>query len=128
MCGVEGAIHAVSDFFAENDNDFGVLMLDARNAFSSINRIVILWNVRILWPRASRFIFNTYRGWSQLIMKKCSTPLFSPEGIVQGRQGDPMSMFIYAIATLPLINELKDSMHTQILPHDMLMTPLLQVI
>ena len=44
-------------------------------------------------------------------MKKCSTPLFSQEGIVQG---DPMSMLIYAIATLPLISELKDSMHTQI--------------
>ena len=62
MCGVKGAIHAVSDLFAENDNDFGVLTLDARNAFNSINRIAMLWNVRILWPRASRFIFNTYRG------------------------------------------------------------------
>jgi hypothetical protein len=112
QCGIEGAIHAVSDLLRENDNDYGVLMVDARNAFNSINRIAMLWNTRILWPRASRFIFNTYRGWSPLIMKNCNTVLFSQEGIVQG---DPMSMFIYAIATLPLIRELEDnSSYTQI--------------
>ena len=92
--------------FNENESDYGVLMVDARNAFNSINRIALLWNTRILWPRASWFIFNTYRGWSPLIMKNCNTVLYSQEGIVQG---DPMSMFIYAIATIPLIRELEDS-------------------
>ena len=41
-----------------------------------------------------------------LIMKNCKTTLFSQEGIVQG---DLMSMFIYTIATVPLIRELEDN-------------------
>ena len=31
-CGVEGAIHAVFDMF--NSNDYGVLVMDAQNAFN----------------------------------------------------------------------------------------------
>ena len=106
QCGIEGAIHAISDMFNENERDYGILMVDAHNAFNSINRIALLWNTCIQWPRASRFIFNTYRGWSPLIMKNCNTMLYSQGGIVQG---DPMSMFIYAIATIPLIRELEDT-------------------
>uniref|UniRef100_A0A1X7TNZ6 Reverse transcriptase domain-containing protein n=1 Tax=Amphimedon queenslandica TaxID=400682 RepID=A0A1X7TNZ6_AMPQE len=65
-CGIEGAIHSVSDLF--HSNDYGSLTMDTSNAFNSINRISLIWNIRILWPRASRFIFNTYRGWSPLIL------------------------------------------------------------
>ena len=102
-CGVEGAIHAAVDLF--DSNDHGVLVIDASNAFNSINRLSLLWNVRVLWPRASRFIFNTYRGWSSLIIKGCNRTLYSQEGVIQG---DPLSMFIYAIATVPLIREVEN--------------------
>ena len=104
-CGIEGAIHAATDLFESHDDSYGMLIMDARNAFNSINRISLLWNIRILWPRASRFIFNTYRGRSPLILKGCNEILQSSEGIVQG---DPLSMFMYAVATLPLIDELED--------------------
>ena len=100
-CGIESAIHTANDLF--QDNDVGMLVIDASNAFNSINRLSLLWNVRVLWPRASRFIFNTYRGWSPLIMKGCSTEILSMEGVTQG---DPLSMFVYAIATIPLIHKL----------------------
>lgn len=53
-CGVKGAIHAVSDLF--NSNDYGVLAMDATNAFNSIN-------IHILWLKASRFISTSYKGW-----------------------------------------------------------------
>ena len=100
-CGVEGAIHAVSDLF--NSNDYGVLTMDATNAFKSINRISLIWNIFVLWPRASRFIFNTYRGWSPLIERGSTITIFSREGVVQR---DPLSMYAYSVATIPLIQEL----------------------
>ena len=62
---------------------------------------VVLWNSRITWPRCSQYSFNTYRGWAPLVLKGSGSMLHSKEGITQG---DPLSMFIYAIATLPLIN------------------------
>jgi hypothetical protein len=103
-CGIEGAIHATADLF--HSNDYGILTMDAHNAFNSINRTSLLWNIRVLWPRASRFIFNTYRGWSPLIVRGSNSTIFSREGVVQC---DPLSMFSYAIATIPLIRELEDA-------------------
>lgn len=102
--GIEGAIHAAKDLFA--NNDMGMLVIDAKNAFNSINRMSLLWNVHVLWPRASRFIFNTYRGWSSLILKGSNESIPCREGIVQG---DPLSMFLYAIATKPLIRGLEST-------------------
>ena len=99
-CGAEGATHAMSDLFDSHNDSYGMLIMDAENAFNSINRSSLLWNIRILWPRASRFIFNTYGGYSLLILKGSSEVLHSSEGVVQG---DPLSMFIYAVATIPLI-------------------------
>ena len=81
-----------------------MLVMDAENAFNSINRTALLWNIRILWPRASRFVFNTYRGWSPLIIKGHDVGLYSSEGVIQE---NPLSMFLYALATLPLINQLQ---------------------
>ena len=49
--------------------------------------------------------FNTYRGWSVLVLRSSSTYLYSKEGVTQG---DPLPMFIYAIGTLPLIRSLYD--------------------
>ncbi len=71
-CSIEaGGIHAATDLFQslDHDHDYGILNMDAWNAFNSINRLSLLWNLRVLWPRASRFIFNTYRDWSPLILK-----------------------------------------------------------
>ena len=79
----------------------GSLDGDASNAFNSLNRIVVLWNSRVTWPRCSQYLFNTYKGWAPLVLKGSASMLHSKEGITQG---DPLSLFIYAIATLPLIN------------------------
>ena len=41
----EGAVHAINDLFQEHcSDDWGVLMVDASNAFNSINRLAVLWN------------------------------------------------------------------------------------
>ena len=40
-----------------------------------------------------------------LVLRGSSTFLYSKEGVTQG---DPLSMFAYAIGTLPLIHSLRD--------------------
>ena len=67
--GIEGAVHAMSDLLDANINSvdgWGVLLVDVSNAFSSINRTAMLLHAHVLWPRCSRFLFNSYCGWSVL--------------------------------------------------------------
>jgi len=45
-------------------------------------------------PQCARFLFNTYRGWSMLVLRGSSTFLYSKEGVTQG---NPLSMFMYVI-------------------------------
>lgn len=103
--GIEGAVHAIREIFDANSEDgYGVLMVDARNAFNSVNRVVGLWNARIYWPRCSRYLFNTYRGYFQHY-NRTTEPLHSKElGVTQG---DPLSMCFYAVALIPLVKSLQ---------------------
>ena len=104
--GIEAAIHCVRELFEDMANDgCGLLLVDAKNAFNSVNRCASLWNARILWPRGARYLFNTYRGFSKLWISGSSEFLFSKEGV---SQGDPLSMLMYAMAVLPLIRRLSD--------------------
>ena len=104
--GIEGAIHVMAGLFLQHgvSSGWGVLLVDASNAFNSLNRIAMLWNVRVLWP-CSRFVFNTYQGWATLVVRGSQEYLYSMEGVMQG---DPLSMFLYAVGTLPLIHSLKN--------------------
>jgi hypothetical protein len=107
--GIEGAIHTMENIYEENcsqNNDWGLLLVDANNAFNSLNRISALLEARVHWHRCSRFFYNTYRGHAELIVSGCSKRIFSKEGVTQG---DPLSMLLYAIATMPLINCLESS-------------------
>jgi len=80
-----------------NSSGLGVLLIDASNAFNSLNRISMLFHVFTLWPRRAHFTFNTYRGWPVLGMHGMSDYILSKEGVTQG---DPLSMYVYAIGTL----------------------------
>ena len=84
----------------------GVLLVDAQNAFNSVNHVGALWNARVLWPRCSLFLFNSYRGYAKLLIQRFGHFLLSKEGVTQG---DPLSMMLYAVAVLPLIRFLEDS-------------------
>uniref|UniRef100_A0A1X7UQH3 Uncharacterized protein n=1 Tax=Amphimedon queenslandica TaxID=400682 RepID=A0A1X7UQH3_AMPQE len=105
--GIEAAFHTVHELFEANANSvWGLLTIDASNAFNSLNRVALLWNAMVLRPTAARFIFNTYQGWSALVLRGSSTNLASMEGVTQG---DPISMFLYAVGSVPLIHHLKDA-------------------
>ena len=57
--GTEAAIHAMSNVFEEEGTD-GVLLIDANNAFSQMNRAVAMQNLRITCNKMSMYIINTY--------------------------------------------------------------------
>lgn len=102
--GIEGSIHVMSDLFQRNSSDgWGLLLVDAANAFNSVNRIEALYQARVRWPRCSRYLYNTYCGSSALIIQGEDRILYSKEGVTQG---DPLSMLLYGIALLPLIEKL----------------------
>ena len=62
--GIEGAIHAMNSLFSTHnslDSGWGVLMVDASNAFNSLNHTAMLLHVRVLWLCCARYLFNTYQ-------------------------------------------------------------------
>ena len=92
--GMEGAIHVVCELFdLYSDDSWGILLI---NAF---NHIAALWNVRIIWPLCSRFLFNSNWRYAGLFIERSNPFLFSKEGVTQR---DPLSMMLYAVAVLPL--------------------------
>ena len=93
-------------FDLHTGDDWGVLFVDGRKAFNSVNRLAALWNARILWPQCYRFLFNTYCGYARLFVQGSDQVLLSKEGVTQG---DPLSMMMYADALLPLIRSLEGS-------------------
>jgi len=106
QCGIEGAIHAMNELFdtnKPNSSGWGVLLIDASNAFNSLSCISMLFHVCTLWHHRVRFVFNTYCGWPVLVVCGMSDYILSKEGVTQG---DPLSMYVYAIDTLTLIQSL----------------------
>ena len=69
----------------------GVLLIDASTAFNSPS-VSMLLHVRKLWPRCACFVFNTYCGWSVLVMRGMSDFILSKEGVMQGDPCLYMSM------------------------------------
>jgi hypothetical protein len=59
--GCEAAVHAVRSLF-EDPNSAGVILVDATNAFNSLNRQLALANISILCPVFSTILINTYRN------------------------------------------------------------------
>ena len=79
--------------------------MDASNTFNSLNRETSLLNARILWPRSSRFLFNTYRGFASLFVAGADEVIYSREGTTQR---DPLAMLFHGVSLLPLIRKLKN--------------------
>ncbi|MEO7176741.1 MAG: reverse transcriptase domain-containing protein [Saprospiraceae bacterium] len=102
--GVEAAIHSMREFLSHEDND-GILLIDADNAFNRVNRAVALWNVQFICPAAKYVLINVYRIPTRIFMvgDSCSFELLSQEGTTQGC---PLAMAMYALALVPLLHEL----------------------
>ena len=100
IAGVEAAVYKVWNLFLEEDTE-GILLVDTSNAFNSLNRIVALHNIQQICPSFAPISINTYRSAAGLYID--GDMLFSEEGTTQG---DPLAMPMYALATLPLIDQI----------------------
>ena len=90
--GAEAAIHAMREIYNEDECE-AVILIDASNAFNTLNRKAMLHNIGIICPSISNFVKNTYMAAPRLIISK-GNDLTSKEGTTQG---DPIAMAIYAL-------------------------------
>lgn len=97
--GCEVAVHAMAEIFRDAGTD-AVLLVDASNAFNSVNRAAALLNIRTLCPALAPFLTNIYRDSAQLFVG--GETIWSQEGTTQG---DPLAMAMFAIAIRPLIDK-----------------------
>ena len=104
--GIESAVYAMQELYDERSGSgWGLVLVDARNAFNSISRVAALWNLRVQWPRCLRFLFNMFQGYSTMQLDGSTEYLLSKQGVVQG---DPLFMMLYATAVLLLIYAFAD--------------------
>ena len=102
--GCEAAVHAMKKIFQTAETE-AVLLVDATNAFNSLNRKAALHNISIICPSLAMALVNTYRAPVRLFITG-SGEIASTEGTTQG---DPLAMAMYAIAITPLIEQLRAS-------------------
>ena len=98
--GCEAVVHAAHQLFESADCEV-VLFVDASNAFNLLNYQAALRNAFNLCPSLGSVVINCYYEKVPLFID--GEVIFSSEGTTQG---DPLSMALYAIATLPLVCQL----------------------
>ena len=105
--GIEAAVHAMADKFAEDETQ-GLLLVDATNAFNSIYREKALDTVATHCPVFHQYLKNTYQARTKLYISgsKEGEYLWSEEG---NTQGDVAAMPFYAVATRPIIDDLREN-------------------
>ena len=96
--GCEAAIHAMTDIFHHDDTE-AVILIDAANAFNSINRKAFVHNIGIICPEIAMYVENCYTKPSRLFVIG-GVEISSSEGTTQG---DPIAMAVYAVAVIPLL-------------------------
>ena len=102
--GSEAAVHSMRSIFDADDTD-AVLLIDASNAFNSLNRAAAFHNITVLCPSIVNYAINTYRRHARLFIMG-GKELQSAEGTTQG---DPVAMSLYAVSLQPLIAQLQTS-------------------
>ena len=102
--GAEAAIHAMKEIYEHEDTE-AVILVDASNAFNSLNRSAALHNIQIICPQFSIILINTYRLPVRMVIYG-SKDILSVEGTTQG---DNLAMSFYALGNVPLLEHLKIS-------------------
>ena len=100
--GVEAAIHSKQCMFEDDWTD-AVILVDARNAFNSLNCQAALHNIRVICPQIATILVNTYCRPACLIILDASD-IYSLEGTMQG---DNLAMAFDAFGTTLLVNMLQ---------------------
>jgi hypothetical protein len=87
----------------EDSTTEALLLVDAENAFNSLNREAALNNLQYTCPEFFRYVANTYRKPSDLYVANSDDILSSEEGTTQG---DTSAMGMYACSLMPLVESL----------------------
>ena len=103
ISGCEAGVHAMRHLKGEPNTE-AILLVDASNAFNSLNREAAMRNAQVLCPSIAKILINTYRDDSPMFIDH--EIIYSEEGTTQG---DPLAMHVYAVGTLPLICRLPNS-------------------
>ena len=104
--GIGGEIHTTHLQWTQHsqEEEWGFLLIDARNVFNEENHTAMIWAVQYEWPGGAQFNFNCYRHWATLVVRDTADGsghfLHSKEGMTQG---DPLAMIAYVIGVLSLI-------------------------
>ena len=67
IAGIEAAVHATRAAFGSEESQ-AALLVDATNAFNTLNRQVALHNIRRLCPPIATILINSYRRPTELFM------------------------------------------------------------
>ena len=67
IAGIEAAVHFIRESF-HSENTEAVLLMDASNAFNSLNREAALHNIRHVCPPFTTILINTYRATTELFV------------------------------------------------------------
>ena len=100
ISGIEAAVHATRSAFELEENE-AILLVDATNAFNTLNRQVALLNIRRLCPPIATILINSYRCPSGLLVD--GDIILSQEGTMQR---DSLAMPMYGLATISIIRKL----------------------
>ena len=101
--GCEAAVHATREVFDESKVE-SALLVDATNAFNTLNRKVALQNMRYICPALETVLTNCYQSSTRLLVSG-GGEILSKEGTTQG---DPLGMVMFALAIVPLIMKLME--------------------
>jgi hypothetical protein len=104
--GIEAAIHSMATAFQDSKAQ-AILLVDATNAFNSMNRARALQTVKSLCPTFHQYLNNTYQTPTHQYISgsKAGHFVWSEEGATQG---DNCAMAYYALATRPIIEKLNN--------------------
>lgn len=91
------------DVFEQSETE-GVLLIDASNAFNSLNRKVALLNMKYVCPALETTLMNCYQSPVRLFVSG-GCEILSKEGTTQG---DPLGMAMFALSMVPLIKKLME--------------------
>ena len=103
--GCEAAVHAMKDIFNAQSTD-AVLLVDADNAFNSLNRAVLLPNK--LYSTFVHLWLYTY-GTVTALHPVCSFLEARKFHHLRTTHGDPLAMSVYAIGIIPIMKSLNQT-------------------
>ena len=96
--GVEASIHTMRRMYEDESTE--AILVDASNAFNSLNQKAALHNIKYTCPELYSFVHNLYQCEAELMLPNSDEIVYSSEGTAQG---GPESMGFYAASTVPLI-------------------------